>query len=142
MSVEVLTDMLPTDTLRTLASLKFDKIGSLREDSRGSFFVTEYVDPNTTACSEEQVMAFKSLESRYRGPFSTVSDFYHASCLLGKAHARTDPEEEYPEETIEDLETLDKMIPKFQIDEYENGPFVLFHNDLTVQNILVSISSI
>jgi len=86
-------------------------------------------------------MAFKSLESSYRGPFSTVSEFYHASCLLGKAHARTDPKEESPEQAIEDFETLNKMIPKLRIDEYENGPFVLFHNDLTVQNILVSISS-
>jgi len=91
-SAEVLSDMLPTDTLQTLASLTFDKIGSLREDSRGRFFVAEYVDPNTTAFPEERAMVFKNLESRYRGPFSTVSEFYHASCLLGKAHARTDPE--------------------------------------------------
>ena len=126
-----LSDMLPSDTLRTLASLTFDKIGSLREDSKGGFFVTEYVDPNTTSFSEERVMAFKSLESSYRGPFSTVSEFYHASCLLGKAHARTDPEEKSPEQAIEDFETLNKMIPKLRIDEYETGPFVLFHNDLT-----------
>ena len=79
--------------------------------------MTEYVDPNSTAFSEERVMAFKSLESRYRGPFSTVSESYHANCLLGKAHARTDPEEESPEHAIEDFETLDKMIPKFRESE-------------------------
>ena len=114
--------MLPTNTLRTLASLTFDKIGSLREDSKGSFFVTEYVDPNTTASPEERAIAFKNLELRYRAPFSTVSKFYHSSCLLGMANARTDPKEESLEERIEDFETLDKMILKFRIDEYETGP--------------------
>ncbi|KAL9081413.1 MAG: hypothetical protein Q9157_000132, partial [Trypethelium eluteriae] len=126
-----------TDMLGIQASLTFDKIGSLRENSSGSFFVTEYVDPNTTAFPKERTAAFKSLEPKYRGPFSTVSDLYHASCLLGKAHVPIDPEKVCREETIEDFETLDKMRSRLRIAEYEYGPFVLFHNDLTVQNILV-----
>lgn len=68
-----------------------------------------------------------------------MTSFYHAQCLLGKKHAQSNPEEEDLDETLEDFETLDAMIPKFRIDEYENGPFVVAHNDLTVQNILVSL---
>jgi aminoglycoside phosphotransferase (APT) family kinase protein len=61
--------------------------------------------------------------------------------VLAKEHARIDPEvEESRVERIEDFETLEAMIPKFQLNDYENGPFVLTHNDLTVQNILVGIS--
>ena len=82
---------------------------------------------------------FKSLESCDRGPFSTVTSFYHAQCVLGKEHAQINPEEEDIGETVEDFETLDVMIPKFRINDYENGPFVVAHNDLTVQNILVSL---
>jgi hypothetical protein len=113
----------------------------LREDSRGGFLVTEYADPSTTAFPEERARAFQNLDARYRGPFSTVSEFYQARCVHGKAHARLDPDEEHLDDTLEDFDTLDAMIPKIQMDEYERGPFVLFHDDLTVQNILVRTSS-
>ena len=97
------------------------------------------MDPNSTARLKERAAAFKRLDSNDRGPFATVTGFYHAQCVLGKKHAQIDPNEEYLEETVEDFETLDAMIPHFRIDKYEYGPFVVAHHDLTVQNILVSL---
>ncbi|RMZ78522.1 hypothetical protein DV737_g3799, partial [Chaetothyriales sp. CBS 132003] len=122
-----------------VASLTFDKIGSLREDSRGGFLVTEYIDPNTTAFPEERARAFQNLDAKYRGPFSTVSEFYHARCVYGKAYAWIGPEEENLDDTLEDFETLDAIIPKFQMDKYEHGPFVLFHDFLTVLSAPTSL---
>jgi hypothetical protein len=115
-----------------------DRIGSLREDSEGNFFVAEYVDPNWTAYPEERAAAYQKLDLRDRGPYPTISDFYAAISRLNRKYALEDPDDEDKDETIAEYEVLAEMTSKMVIDEFENGPFVPLHNDLTTQNILVS----
>lgn len=60
---------------------------------------------------------------------------------LNRKFALEDPEEEdNREEIVADYELLAELLDNFVIKDLANGPFVINHNDLTVQNILVSVS--
>lgn len=52
-----------TDIILQLTSLKFDKIGSLREDSNGSFYIAPYVDPIMTAYPKYKAARFQPHEA-------------------------------------------------------------------------------
>lgn len=119
------------------AALKFDKIGSLQEDSNGDFFVGPYVDSNGTAYPKAKAEAYMSLESHHRGPFATTSDWYDAMALSQRNFVLADPEEESRDSSIAEYELLAEFAPKIVSAAYEKGPFVVNHNDLTPQNILV-----
>lgn len=118
--------------------MKFSKIGSLREDPKGNFFVGPYVDPSGTAYPKHRAAVYEALNPRYKGPFSSVSDWYNAMAELNRNFALKDPELESDREaTLADYELLAELSGKIVVEEYRNGPFVINHNDLTVQNILV-----
>jgi hypothetical protein len=86
-------------------------------------------------------VVYHSLEpSHLRGPFSSVSAWYNAMAELNRKFALGDPEEEgSKEETVVDYELLAELVDSFVIQDFASGPFVINHNDLTVQNILVSM---
>ncbi|CRG89677.1 hypothetical protein PISL3812_06716 [Talaromyces islandicus] len=96
------------DIILELVSLKFDKIGCLREDSKGKFFVGAYYETNATAYPQHKAYALGDLE-----------------------------EDGDREETVADYELLAELAGHFVIPEFKDGPFVINHNDLTIQNILV-----
>lgn len=52
-----------TDIILQLTSLKFDKIGLLREDSNGSFYIAPYVDPIMTAYPKYKAARFQPHEA-------------------------------------------------------------------------------
>lgn len=57
---------------------------------------------------------------------------------LNRKSALEDPEEEGDRDvTVAEYELLAELSDKIIIKEFESGPFVINHNDLTVQNILV-----
>jgi hypothetical protein len=127
-----------------LASLKFDKIGTLREDPDGDFFVAEYSDMYT-AYPEERASAYNKLRKNKKGPFSSISEFYDAMSDLNDLSVQEDPKSHDEEETDKELEVLQykqlrEMASNFIVDSFNNGPFVINHDDLTIQNILVSTS--
>ncbi|EEP81332.1 predicted protein [Uncinocarpus reesii 1704] len=126
-----------TDVLLELASFKFSQIGSLREDPEGNFVVGPYIDPNSTAYPQHRATAYKSLDCLHKGPFSSVQEWYSAMAQLNRKASLDDLDEEDGDEVVADYEILASFTHKVLVKEYENGPFVLNHNDLTVQNILV-----
>ncbi|MCJ1263046.1 hypothetical protein MMC22_002916 [Lobaria immixta] len=131
------------DVILELATLKFDKIGSLREDSKGGFFIAAFAN-TSTLYSERRASAYDKLFKDKQGPFSSVSDFYEAMSDLNDLYACEDPEseDEEEEETDKEIEVsqfkqLRGMAPTFIVHDFDNGPFVIHHDDLTLQNILV-----
>lgn len=122
-----------------IASLTFDKIGSLREDSNGNFFVGPYIDSMATAYPKHKGAVYNGLDSCNKGPFTSVSDWYRAMALLNRKFALEDPEEDEEDRaaTVGNYELLAEFADKIVIEEFDHGPFVINHNDLTVQNILV-----
>lgn len=131
------------------ASLKFDKIGSLREDSDGGFFVVAFAD-SSTAYPKARASAYNKLSKSKQGPFSSIQEFYDAMSDLNDLHISEDPESEDEEEKevtekendVLQYRQLREMAPNFIVDAFCNGPFVINHDDLTARNILVSKSSI
>lgn len=128
----------------SLASLKFDKIGSLREDSDGGFSVVAFAD-SATGSSKARASAYNKLAKSKQGPFSSIPEFYDAMSDLNDLNVNEDPESEDEEEEETDRENrvlqnkqLREMAPHFIIDAFCNGPFVIHHDDLTTGNILVS----
>lgn len=110
----------------------------MREDSNGSFFVGPYVDSSGTAYPKQRAAAYKALSARYKGPFPSVLDWYDAMAELNRKSALEDPEEEGDRDvTVAEYELLAELSDKIIVDEFKSGPFVINHNDLTVQNILV-----
>ena len=135
-----------------LATLKFDKIGALREDSNGGFFVAAYSD-SATAFPKERVSAYNKLTKHKQGPFSSISEFYEAMSDLNDLYANEEfkswnedetngeDEDEIDKEVLAlEYRQLRKMAPAFTVDAFQNGPFVINHDDLSPQNILVSAS--
>jgi hypothetical protein len=122
-----------------LASLKFDKIGCLREDSNGNFFIGAYTETHATAYPQHKAVAYSQLDVHHQGPFSPATDWYSAMAELNRKYAVGDPEEEVDrDKTVADYELFAELADHFVIPEFKDGPFVINHNDLTVQNILVS----
>ncbi|RJE25068.1 Phosphotransferase enzyme family [Aspergillus sclerotialis] len=126
-----------TDVILELASLKFSKIASLREDSDGNFFVGPYVDPAGTAYPEHRALAYETLSAHQKGPYSSISDWYKAMAVLNRRSALHDPDEEDKDVAVAEYELLAELSDKVIVKEFETGPFVVNHNDLTIQNILV-----
>lgn len=122
--------------LTSLASLTFESIGTLREDSQGNFFVGPYID-STTAYPEARAAAYRTMDVKDHGPFSTITQFYDAISRLNIKFAESDPEEEDRENTVIEYKMMRNMAPKFVIEAFDRGPFVINHSDLTIQNILV-----
>ncbi|KAM5443291.1 hypothetical protein MferCBS31731_001612 [Microsporum ferrugineum] len=127
-----------TDVILELASLKFDKIGSLREGPEGNFAIGPYIDPNSTACPQPRATAYSSLSDAHKGPFPSIHEWYEAMAQLNRRASLDSLEsEEDGDETVADYEILANLSNKIVVKEFDNGPFVINHNDLTVQNILV-----
>jgi len=128
-----------TDIILELASptCTFDKIGTLKRDSQGNFHVGPYVDPNGTAYPRVKASIYRSMDAKYHGPFCTISDFYRGMSQLNIRYALEDPEEEDRDVAVAEYKLLQEMSPKFIIEAFDKGPFVINHNDLTIQNILV-----
>ena len=128
-----------TDIILQLASFKFNGIGSLQEDSNGDFFVAPFVDFTGTAFPKHRVVIYNvKLDLSQRGPFHSTSEWYRAIAQLNRQLSLTDPEEEARAEAVGDYELLSEFSDHVVLKEYDHGPFVIHHNDLTVQNILVS----
>lgn len=58
-----------TEDFLQLASLKFEKLGFLREDSNGGFYIVPYVDSLATACSKHKAIIYEELDFSCQGPF-------------------------------------------------------------------------
>lgn len=121
--------------------MNFDKIGSLREDSNGDFFIGPYIDPNATAYPDYRAAAYNELSPGFKGPFTSISDWYNAMTELNRKSALNVLEDEgEKDEILADYEILAEFADVIAIEEFRNGPFVVNHNDLTIQNILVPSS--
>jgi len=99
--------------------------------------VVEYFDPYFTAYPEERAAAFRAMKSSDRGPYSSITEFYASISKLNISQTANGPEDEQRSNDLADYETLARMAVKFVLPEFDRGPFVIGHNDLTVQNILV-----
>lgn len=120
------------------ASFKFDKIGSLGEDSNGNFFVGPYVDIMDTASQKQRTQTYQSPSPHHKGPFSSTSDWYAAMSELNRKSAIEDPDEEEDKDVnVAQFELLAELSRDIIVEKFNDGPFVINHNDLTVQNILV-----
>lgn len=120
------------------ASFKFDKIGSLGEDSDGEFFVGPYVDIMNTASQKQRTETFESLSPHHKGPFSSASGWYAGMLELNRKSAIDDPDEEEDKDAnVAQFEVLAELSADVIVEKFNEGPFVINHNDLTVQNILV-----
>jgi len=114
---------------------QFNRIGALRETPTGEFTVVEYSDPFFTAYPEDRASAFARLP--IRGPYESISEFYSCISKLNLSQASSGPVDEYGPRAIADYEALANMASEFVLPEFEAGPFVIGHNDLSVENILV-----
>lgn len=118
--------------------MKFSRIGSLKEDPSGNFFVAPYVDPTATAYPEHRAAVYETLSPRHKGPFLSVSDWYNAMTELNRESALQAPEEDSDIDiNVAENELLAELSDNIIVEEFRKGPFVINHNDLTVQNILV-----
>ena len=92
-----------TDIILQLASFKFDRIGSLREDSNGDFFVAPFVDSTGTAFPKHRVVIYNGkLDLSQRGPFHSTSEWYRAIAQINRQFSLTDSEEEARAEAVGD----------------------------------------
>jgi hypothetical protein len=122
-----------------IATCTFDKIGSLRESPEGGFYLTAYVDA-FIAYPEAKASAYHALMEEQRGPYSSVSQFYQAMADLNDHYVLLEPEIE-PEEKETDramYREVGQLAPAFIVPALDHGPFVISHDDLAPQNILVS----
>ncbi|KAF8963627.1 hypothetical protein BDZ97DRAFT_985523 [Flammula alnicola] len=118
-----------------LASLQFDKIGNLQEQPVGSgaFCVSEYFDAGILF-PPERGQIYDASSSK--GPFSTVSEYHSAILSLNENFAAVDEEDE-DGDYLCSVQQCHLIQPKISLPQYEKGPFVLNHDDLSSSNILV-----
>ena len=57
--------------------------------------------------------------------------------VLNRKSTLQDPDEDEKDIAIAEYELLAELSDKVIVEEFETGPFVINHNDLTIQNILV-----
>lgn len=114
----------------------------MHEDEDGTFTVEEYFDPIWIGCSSERAKVFKSLRKCDRGPYDSITAYYLGIAELNYQQALAGPPEVYGPEGVDLYETLADMTLCIALPEFEKGPFVIAHNDLTLQNILVSLRSL
>ena len=119
--------------------MRFDKIGSLQENPVGSgnFEVGEYYN---AAILYPQARGQIYEASLSKGPFSTTSDFQAALMSLNEKYAGIDGIDEDREylRSVQQTRLL-CLRPEISPPQYENGPFVLGHDDLSSSDILVSL---
>jgi hypothetical protein len=96
--------------------------------------VVEYFDPYFTGYPEERAVVFSRCD---RGPYKSISEFYSCISKLNILQTINSPPDEYTPGILADYEALAEIGSKFVIPEFDNGPFVIGHTDLTFQNILV-----
>jgi hypothetical protein len=120
-----------------LARHQFNQIGTLRETPSGTFKVVEYFNLYFTTYPKERAAAFCSMEGCDRGLYKSISEFYSCISKLNILQATNGLPDEYGPKALAEYEVLTRMASKFVVPEFDHGPFVIGHNDLTVQNILV-----
>ncbi|PPQ64863.1 hypothetical protein CVT26_002581 [Gymnopilus dilepis] len=115
-----------------LASVQFDGIGSLQERPMGSgnFVLDEYLDAGITF-PPERGRIYES--STARGPFNTTSEYYSAMLSLNDQYAMIEQDEDY----ILALQHCRLLEPLLTLTEFDKGPFVINHDDLSSSNILI-----
>ncbi|KAK2754782.1 hypothetical protein FQN54_006675 [Arachnomyces sp. PD_36] len=114
------------------------QLGSLREDSDGNFFVGPFVDSTGTAHPQCKAEMYQSLKPQHRGPYKSTSAWYRGMASLNRRYALVDPDEDDTrDETVAQYEILTELAPRIISKTFNKGPFVIHHNDLTTQNILV-----
>jgi len=114
--------------------LQFDKIGCLQEQpGSGAFCVGEYFDTGILF-PEARGQIYEA--SSCKGPFSTVSEFHSALLSLNENFAAVD-EEDDDGAYLRSVQQCRLIQPKVSPPQYEKGPFVLNHDDLSSANVLV-----
>lgn len=119
-----------------VAAFKFDKIGSIREHpgvSSGPFYVNEYYDGGLSY-PIRRAKVYEQCPSQ--GPFNIVAE-YHSSDLLdlNDRCAQEDKDDDGSYTTA--VANCRFLHSTLSLPEYETSPFVLNHNDLSANNILV-----
>ena len=99
----------------------------------GTFIVAEYYDAGLLL-PQERGKIYEA--SPFKGPFSTVLEYHSALLSLNQDFALVDTEDE-DGEFLRSVEECRLAQPKVSLPQYENGPFVLNHDDLKSSNILV-----
>jgi hypothetical protein len=116
-----------------LASLQFERIGALKQEADGLIGVGRL-------CTQENLHFTPLVEAdNYRGPFTSVADFLFAMSELttqGRYSTRN-PTNKYSYQDFLHSKLIISMLPYYVNPNFLNGPFVLSHVDLDIQNILV-----
>jgi hypothetical protein len=95
----------------------------------GTFIVAEYYDAGILFPQERgEIYEASSL----KGPFSTVSEYHSALLTLNHDYGLIDTED-----YLRSVRVFRLAQPKVSLPQYENGPFVVNHDDLKSSNILV-----
>jgi len=113
-----------------LANLKFDSIGSVFQTPDGSYEVKQLLTPENLghkAKNDEQIN---------RGPFKSAVDY-----LLIQSSTKRYSNTPHPPSVGGHLRMslVESFLPYFIDLRYVQGPFVLSHTDLDMQNILVDL---
>ena len=103
----------------------------------GTFIVAEYYDAGLLL-PQERGKIYEA--SPFKGPFSTVSEYYSALLSLNHDFALVDTDDE-DGDYLRSVGVCRLAQPKVSLPQYENGPFVLNHDDLKSSNILVCFLS-
>ncbi|KAF8523919.1 hypothetical protein BU17DRAFT_43392 [Hysterangium stoloniferum] len=146
--LDTFTRLLPTarsfhcqlsEYLMELASHPFDKIGSIQERPLFSrnFVVEEYVTP-TLVSSEARQRVWNALPLSLKGPYTRASSFYSAIMdfneTVGLHYASAESDSGY----LSSVRQCRRVADLLALPEFETGPFVIEHDDLSSANILVS----
>ena len=99
----------------------------------GIFIVAEYFDAGTLF-PQERGDIYEA--SPFKGPFNTVSEFHSVLLSLNHDYALVDTEDENGEFLLS-VGQCRLAEPKISLPQYESGPFVINHDDLSSSNILV-----
>lgn len=116
-----------------LASLQFERIGALKQEADGSIAVGRL-------CTQENLHFTPLVEAdNHRGPFTSVADYLLAMFQLttqGRYSSRN-PTSKYSYHDFLQSKLIISMLAFYVNPNFLNGPFVLSHVDLDIQNILV-----
>ena len=115
--------------------MQFDKIGCLQEQPVGSgaFCVGEYFDAGILF-PQARGQIYEA--SSCKGPFSTISEFHSALFSLNENFAAVD-EEDDDDAYLRSVQQCRLIQPKVSLPQYESGPFILNHDNLSSANFLV-----
>ena len=116
-----------------LASLRFDRIGSLKRDAKGKTDVDRL-------CTQPNIH-FTSVigTDKYRGPFDSVADYFltMSGLKIRGLSSSSDLDNAYSYRDFLQSKMIESMLPYYADGSLLNGPFVLSHIDFDIQNILV-----